>query len=113
MSKFVRFTCNGNPRLVSIDWIHMVDIDPTNQRVAIFLSDCTEPWAVDQSLEEVVHAIAEVCEGFYNKLTSIYTDDGICKSCGAYIPTDHRIDYIDPKDVHYCYWCGAIIGGEI
>ena len=33
--------------------------------------------------------------------------DGCCSNCGAYVPTDSRIDFIDEEDCKFCYECGA------
>ena len=33
--------------------------------------------------------------------------DGCCSNCGAYVPTDSRIDFISEEDCNFCYSCGA------
>lgn len=33
--------------------------------------------------------------------------DGCCSNCGAYVPTDSRMDFIDENDCKFCYSCGA------
>lgn len=33
--------------------------------------------------------------------------DGCCSVCGAYMPTDHRRDFISEEEVHFCYYCGS------
>ena len=38
--------------------------------------------------------------------------DGCCSNCGAYIPTDSRIDFIDEEDCKFCYECGCDMRGE-
>ncbi len=106
MSRFVEFTCNGDPRLVNVEKIHIIDQELKSKKVMIFLSDCTEPWTVDQSYEEVRHAVLMACDGVLTIIKSKYID-GVCQNCGAYIPTDHQMDCIDEEDVHHCYWCGA------
>lgn len=58
MSKFIQLTCKGDPRLINVEKIHVIDLDIQSKKAAIFISDCTEPWTVDQSYEEVVRAIA-------------------------------------------------------
>lgn len=79
MSKFIQFTCKGDPRLVNVEKIHMIDLEIQSKKVAIFLSDCTEPWTVDQSYEDVVKAIAsnayvyDVVEGAVDGADDIYS----------------------------------------
>lgn len=38
--------------------------------------------------------------------------DGCCSNCGAYIPTDSRMDFIDEEDCKFCYECGCDMRGE-
>ena len=38
--------------------------------------------------------------------------DGKCSNCGADIPTDDAHDAIFESECHYCYFCGAKMGGE-
>lgn len=109
MSKFIQFTCKGDPRLINVEKIHMIDLEIQSKKAAIFLSDCTEPWTVDQSYEEVCRAVLMACDGANSIIKTRYSDNGVCQNCGAYIPTDHRHDCIHQEDVHYCYWCGAIM----
>lgn len=112
MSKFIQFTCEGDPRLINVEKIHVIDLDIKSKEVTIFLSDCTDPWTVDQSYEEVRHAVLMACDGVSNIIKTSYSYEGVCQNCGAFIPTDHHHDCIDREDVHYCYWCGAIMEAQ-
>ena len=33
--------------------------------------------------------------------------NGCCSNCGAYVPTDSRMDFIDENDCKFCYSCGC------
>lgn len=33
--------------------------------------------------------------------------NGYCSNCGAYVPTDSRMDFIDENDCKFCYSCGC------
>lgn len=72
MSKFVMFTIKGEPRLVNVDKIHIVDYDSGAAR--LYMSDPSdpEPWPVDQSFDEVVHAIAS-CTSVFNAIAGAIT----------------------------------------
>lgn len=35
-----------------------------------------------------------------------------CSECGAPIPTDSQLDYIDESEANYCINCGADMRGE-
>ncbi len=37
--------------------------------------------------------------------------DGKCSNCGVDIPTDDSHDAIFENECHFCYYCGAKMGG--
>lgn len=37
--------------------------------------------------------------------------DGKCSNCGVDIPTDDSHDAIFENECHFCYYCGAMMGG--
>ena len=41
------------------------------------------------------------------------TEDGACPICGCYIPTDDAHDAIFKSEVHYCYYCGAMMDADM
>lgn len=70
MSKFIQFTCEGDPRLINVEKIVLVDKDEDGSaRVYLHDSEDAGHWLVDQSYYEVVKAIA----------SSSYVSDAVAK----------------------------------
>lgn len=59
MSKFIQFTCIGDPRLINVEKIVFVD-KAKDGSAQVYLNDSEDAgyWLVDQSYDEVVKAIA-------------------------------------------------------
>lgn len=59
MSKFIQFTCKGDPRLINVEKIVLIDkAKDGSAQVYLHDSEDTGCWLVDQSYDEVVKAIA-------------------------------------------------------
>lgn len=59
MSKFIQFTCKGDPRLINVEKIVLVD-KAKDGSAQVYLHDSEDVgyWLVDQSYDDVVKAIA-------------------------------------------------------
>ena len=72
--------------------------------MAVWYNGCGR--ATHDELNEAI-SIAQKKLRYGSVVHAHWTDDGYCSSCGAPIPTDSRLDYIDESDCHFCYDCGA------
>lgn len=64
------------------------DINPTNKEFIDYLK-----WCKTEDVMPVKHGY--------------WVNGHDCSCCGAPIPTDSYLDYLDANDCQYCYSCGA------
>lgn len=80
MSKFIQFTCKGDPRLINVEKIVLVD-KAKDGSAQVYLHDSEDAgyWLVDQPYDKVVKAIAsnayvyDVVAGAIDKADDIYS----------------------------------------
>lgn len=80
MSKFIQFACKGDPRLVNVEKIVLVD-KAKDGSAQVYLHDSEDVgyWLVDQSYDEVVKAVAsnayvyDAVEGAVDGADDIYS----------------------------------------
>lgn len=59
MNKFIHFTCQGDPRLINVDKIVLVDkAKDGSAQMYLLDNEDADYWIVDQSYDDVVKAIA-------------------------------------------------------